>query len=81
MLRQPVKPKPSDPGDVVAARKRYQAAKDEGVLTNEAAKALDDLDHTGPGAGVAGGAHAAPRAAAPLEMAPAPSPASPPAKR
>ena len=66
-------------GDVVAARKRYQAAKDEGVLEKEASKALDDLDHTGAGAGAAGGAHAAPKAAAPREMAPdpAPAPASP----
>lgn len=70
-------------GDVVAARKRYQAAKDEGVLEKEASKALDDLDHTGAGAGAAGGAHAAPKAAAPREMAPdpVPAPASPPAKR
>lgn len=68
-------------GDVVAARKRYQAAKDEGVLETEASKALDDLDHTGGGPGGAGGAHAAPKAAAPHEMAPQPSPASPPANR
>jgi hypothetical protein len=68
-------------GDVVAARRRYQAAKDEGVLEVEASKALDDLDHTGGGAGAAGGAHAAPKAAAPREMAPEPAPASPPAKR
>ncbi len=68
-------------GDVVAARKRYQAAKDEGVLEIEASKALDDLDHTGGGAGAAGGAHASPKAAAPRAMAPEPAPAPPPAKR
>lgn len=68
-------------GDVIAARKRYQAAKDEGVLEIEASKALDDLDHTGAGAGAGGGAHAAPKAAAPREMAPQPAPASPPAQR
>ncbi|MDB5216908.1 MAG: very large tegument protein [Myxococcaceae bacterium] len=65
-------------GDVVAARKRYQAAKDEALLENEAAKALEDLDHTGGGGGGSGGAHAAPK---PAERAPEPAPASPPANR
>jgi hypothetical protein len=52
-------------GDVVAARRRYSAAKDEGLLENEAQKALQELDQTGGGAGAAGGAHAAPKSAAP----------------
>ena len=59
-------------GDVVAARKRYSAAKDEGLLENEAQKALEDLDRTGGGGGAAGGAQAAPKAPMPSPRAPAP---------
>jgi len=64
-------------GDVVAARKRYSAAKDEGLLENEAQKALEDLDRTGGGGGSAG-AQAAPKAPAPAPRAPV---ATPPANR
>ncbi len=56
-------------GDVVAARRRYSAAKDEGLLESEAQKALQELDQTGGGSGAAGGAHAAPKAAAPAPRA------------
>jgi hypothetical protein len=63
-------------GDVVAARRRYSAAKDEGLLEMEAAKALDDLDRSGGGSGTAGAAHAAPKSPAPAPRAPA---ATPPA--
>jgi len=59
-------------GDVVAARRRYSAAKDEGLLEMEAQKALQELDQTGGGSGVAGGAQAAPKAAAPAPRAPSP---------
>jgi hypothetical protein len=55
-------------GDVVAARKRYVAAKDEGVA--EASQALDQLDRkTGPGTAVGG--KAAPKAPAPSPVEPA----------
>ncbi|MDB4937364.1 MAG: very large tegument protein [Labilithrix sp.] len=64
-------------GDLVAARKRLEAAKDEGVLAAEAEQSLDALDGK-PGAGTpSGGVHAAPRAPA-RPSAPA---AAPPAKR
>lgn len=60
-------------GDLVAARKRYEAAKAEG--SSEATKALEMLDgRTGPG--TVGGAHAAPEA--PAARPPAAQPASPP---
>ena len=52
-------------GDVVAARKRYEAAKDEGKLSAEASQALDALDNNGAAskAGApAAGAHASPKA-------------------
>jgi hypothetical protein len=50
-------------GDVVAARKRLEAAKDEGVLAAEAEQGLDALDAK-PGAGTPStGVKAAPRAA------------------
>lgn len=68
-------------GDVVAARKRYVAAKDEGLLSAEASQALDELDsHATAKPGTAGaGAHASPKAmAAPRAADPA---ASPPAER
>ena len=53
-------------GDVVAARKRYAAAKDEGMLTAEAAQGLDELDRkpaAKPGT-PSGGSHASPKAVA-----------------
>jgi hypothetical protein len=68
-------------GDVVAARKRYAAAKDEGLLSAEASQALDALDANAtakPGT-PSGGAHASPKAVAAPRME-APAPASP-AKR
>ena len=65
-------------GDVVAARKRYSAAKDEGLLESEASKALEELDRTGGGGGASGGANAAPKAPAPAPRAPV---ATPPANR
>ena len=52
-------------GDVVAARKRYEAAKDEGMLSAEATVALDALDNnTAPGkpGTPSAGAHASPKA-------------------
>lgn len=54
-------------GDVVAARKRYAAAKDEGTLSAEATQALEALDGNAaapakPGTPSAG-AHASPKAA------------------
>ena len=68
-------------GDVVAARKRYAAAKDEGTLATEATLALEELDSTAtskPGTPTAG-AHASPKAMpAPRAVEPA---ATPPAKR
>ena len=68
-------------GDVVAARKRYAAAKEEGRLSAEASQALDDLDgNQAAKPGTAGaGVHASPKAMpAPRAVEPA---ASPPAKR
>ena len=68
-------------GDVVAARKRYAAAKDEGMLSAEASQALDELDSNAPAkpGTVSAGAHASPKAmSAPRAVEPA---ASPPAKR
>jgi thioredoxin-like negative regulator of GroEL len=63
-------------GDLVAARKRLEAAKDEGTLSAEATQGLDALDADAkPGAGTPStGARAAPKAR------PAPA-AEPPAKR
>jgi hypothetical protein len=53
-------------GDVVAARKRYEAAKDEGMLAAEATTALEDLDSNAKPAAKPGtpsaGAHASPKA-------------------
>ncbi len=51
-------------GDVVAARKRYAAAKEEGMLSAEASQALDELDSNAPtkAGTVSAGAHASPRA-------------------
>lgn len=67
-------------GDVVAARKRYAAAKDEGMLSAEASQALDELDGNAPvKAGTVGaGVHASPKA---MSAPRAAEPASPPAKR
>jgi hypothetical protein len=61
-------------GDVVAARKRYAAAKDEGMLSAEATQALEALDSNAAPAAKPGtpsaGAHASPKAMpAPREAA------------
>ena len=66
-------------GDVVAARKRYAAAKDEGMLSVEASQALDELDSAPVKAGtVSAGVHASPKA---MPAPRAAEPASSPAKR
>lgn len=55
-------------GDTLAARKRLESAKDDGILTGEATTELDALDRKA-GPGTPGGAgHAAPKRPAPLPM-------------